>query len=105
MSLISTSGMFNSPEKSRINKDEIWDRWVGGIEAVMAEDKLRAMDVFRRFDADRTSMIGRFEFTEGVMQAGIDLNTPAKFVTAEMPPGGRTLRLAYVITPGNGQCR
>ena len=67
--------MFNSPEKARINKDEIWERWVNGIESVMAEDKLRAMDVFRRFDADKDSMIGRFDFAEGVIQAGINLNT------------------------------
>lgn len=40
-----------------------------------------------------------------ILKAGIDLNTPAKFVTAEMPPGGRTVRLAYVLAPGNGQCR
>ena len=40
-----------------------------------------------------------------ILKAGIDLNTPAKFVVAEMPPGGRTARLAYVIAPGGGQCR
>lgn len=40
-----------------------------------------------------------------ILKAGIDLNSPAKFISAEMPPGGRTARLAYVLAPGNGQCR
>tara|TARA_B100000519_G_scaffold169675_1_gene155026 strand:- start:200 stop:1738 length:1539 start_codon:yes stop_codon:yes gene_type:complete len=40
-----------------------------------------------------------------LLKANINLNTPAKFVVAEMPPGGRTARLAYVLAPGNGQCR
>jgi 4-amino-4-deoxy-L-arabinose transferase-like glycosyltransferase len=38
-------------------------------------------------------------------KAGINLDTPAKFVTTEMRPGGRTTRLAYVLAPGKGQCR
>ena len=39
-----------------------------------------------------------------MLKAGIDLDTPARFVSAEMPPGGRTARLAYVLTEGKGQC-
>lgn len=40
----------------------------------MAEDKLRAMDVFRRFDADQDGLLSPFEFGDGVLSAGIDLN-------------------------------
>lgn len=40
-----------------------------------------------------------------ILKAGIDLDTPARSLSAEMPPGGRTAKLAYVLADGKGQCR
>ncbi|HAA93422.1 MAG TPA: hypothetical protein DCS82_07380 [Rhodospirillaceae bacterium] len=40
-----------------------------------------------------------------ILNAGINLDTPARTLSAEMPPGGRTARLAYVLADGKGQCR
>ena len=39
------------------------------------------------------------------LNSDIDLDTPARFLKAEMPPGGRIAQLAFVLAEGKGMCK
>lgn len=40
-----------------------------------------------------------------ILKSSIDLETPARFLKAEMPPGGRVAQLAFVLVEGQGDCK
>jgi len=40
-----------------------------------------------------------------ILKSSIDLETPARFLKAEMPPGGRIAQLAFVMVEGQGKCK
>jgi len=40
-----------------------------------------------------------------ILKSSIDLETPARFLKAEMPPGGRIAKLAFVLVEGQGECK
>ena len=47
--------------------------WVREIEDIIGEDRLRIMDVFKRFDRDHDGLLSRKEVYDGLIAAGIPL--------------------------------